>query len=105
MRAYLQLLRLPNVFTAMADMLLGFLFTHQTLEPWPQFVLLLGSSSLLYLAGMVLNDYFDRDQDARERPLRPIPSGRVSAANARKLGCVAAGWRCRAGLGGRHARA
>lgn len=86
MRAYLQLLRVPNVFTAMADVLLGFLFTHETLEPWPQFVLLLGSSSLLYLAGMVLNDYFDRDQDARERPQRPIPSGRISAANARKLG-------------------
>jgi 4-hydroxybenzoate polyprenyltransferase len=86
MRAYLQLLRLPNVFTAMADILLGFLFTHQGLEPWPQFALLLGSSSLLYLAGMVLNDFFDVDQDTRERPERPIPSGRVTLATARRLG-------------------
>jgi 4-hydroxybenzoate polyprenyltransferase len=72
-RAYLQLVRLPNVFTAMADILLGFLLTHRRLDPWPQFALLLVASCLLYLAGMVLNDYFDREQDARERPFRPIP--------------------------------
>jgi hypothetical protein len=86
MRAYLELLRLPNVFTAMADILLGFLFTHERLEPWPQFALLLGASSSLYLAGMVLNDFFDLSQDARERPSRPIPSGRVTARAARRLG-------------------
>ena len=37
-------------------------------------LLLVGASSCLYLAGMVLNDYFDRDKDAQERPARPIPS-------------------------------
>lgn len=86
MRATLQLLRLPNVFTAMADILLGFLFTHQRLDPWPQFALLLAASSLLYLSGMALNDFFDRGQDARERPFRPIPSGRIAAAAAVRLG-------------------
>jgi UbiA prenyltransferase family len=86
MRAYLQLVRLPNVFTAMADILLGFLLTHRRLDPWPQFALLLAASSLLYLAGMALNDYFDREQDARERPFRPIPSGRVPAGRALGLG-------------------
>lgn len=35
--------------------------------------------SLFYVAGMYLNDAFDRRIDARERPSRPIPSGRVSA--------------------------
>ncbi len=86
MRAYLQLVRLPNVFTAMADILLGFLLTHRRLDPWPQFALLLGASSLVYLAGMVLNDYFDREQDARERPFRPIPSGRISPPAALVFG-------------------
>lgn len=98
MRAYFQLVRLPNVFTAMADILLGFLLTHAALQPWPQFALLLAASSLLYLAGMVLNDYFDREQDARERPFRPIPSGRVPLRAAIALGAgllsggVALGW-------------
>jgi 4-hydroxybenzoate polyprenyltransferase len=88
----------PNVFTAMADIFLGFLFTHQRLEPWPQFALLLAASSSLYLAGMALNDCFDREQDARERPERPIPSGRISITKALSLGIfllvagVALGW-------------
>lgn len=93
MRAYLQLVRLPNVFTAMADIFLGYLLTHSRLDPWPPFALLLAASSSLYLAGMVLNDYFDREQDARERPFRPIPSGRVAetAALALGIGLLASG--------------
>lgn len=35
--------------------------------------------SLLYVAGMYLNDAFDRAIDARERPGRPIPAGQVAA--------------------------
>ncbi len=86
MRAYLQLLRLPNVFTAMADVLLGFLFTHRGLEPFGEFALLLAASSLMYLAGMALNDVFDLEQDTRERPSRPLPSARISLVAARGLG-------------------
>jgi 4-hydroxybenzoate polyprenyltransferase len=86
MRAYLQLVRLPNVFTAMADILLGFLLTHSRLEPWREFAMLLAASSLLYLSGTALNDYFDREQDARERPFRPIPAGRVRETTALGLG-------------------
>lgn len=36
--------------------------------------------SLLYIAGMFLNDFFDRGIDALENPKRPIPAGEVSAA-------------------------
>lgn len=36
----------------------------------------------LYASGMVLNDYVDRNIDARERPSRPIPSGRISPERA-----------------------
>jgi 4-hydroxybenzoate polyprenyltransferase len=35
--------------------------------------------SVMYVAGMFLNDAFDRDIDARERPERPIPAGEVTA--------------------------
>ncbi|GAB3963321.1 UbiA family prenyltransferase [Actinoallomurus acanthiterrae] len=35
-------------------------------------------SVCLYWAGMALNDYADRELDRRERPERPIPSGRVT---------------------------
>ncbi len=40
------------------------------------------ASICLYLGGMVLNDWFDRNLDALERPDRPIPSGRISPKTA-----------------------
>ena len=42
-----------------------------------QNIALLVAMSLFYLGGMYLNDAFDAEIDARERPERPIPSGRV----------------------------
>jgi 4-hydroxybenzoate polyprenyltransferase len=87
-RAYLQLVRLPAVFTAMADIVLGFVLAHRALSPVSEFLALLGSSTSLYLAGMVFNDFFDRALDATERPNRPIPSGRVSPRAAFALGTV-----------------
>jgi 4-hydroxybenzoate polyprenyltransferase len=85
------LLRLPTVFTALADIFLGFLLTHPTLisdegsHPLPSFLLLCAASAGLYLSGMVFNDYFDRLIDAQERPNRPIPSGTISPTAAIRL--------------------
>ena len=42
--------------------------------------------SCLYTGGMYLNDAFDRAIDARERPERPIPSGRVGAGRVFAIG-------------------
>ncbi len=84
--AWLQLVRLPNVFTAMADVLMGFWLTHAALSPIGVFLLLLGSSTCLYIAGMVLNDVFDIEQDRRERPQRPLPSGRIAEGYAECVG-------------------
>ena len=80
--AYLQLLRLPNLFTAMADIFMGFLISHGTFQPISEFCPLLAASSCMYLAGMVLNDWFDIEVDRSERPLRPLPSGRVPQSHA-----------------------
>ena len=88
MLPYLQLLRLPTVFTAMADIFLGYILTHRGFEPVDKFLGLLGASCGLYLAGMVFNDVFDRKQDAAERPHRPIPSGRVPLTAALVLGAA-----------------
>jgi 4-hydroxybenzoate polyprenyltransferase len=85
-KALLQLCRLPNVFTAVSNVAAGYLLTHSDLTDWPAFVLLVGSSALLYTAGMVLNDVFDLEQDTAERPHRPIPSGRIALGTARALG-------------------
>ena len=86
--AYLELVRVPNVFTSMADVVMGFLFTHAAMgatDGWV-FALVVGASAALYSAGTVLNDVFDYEQDLRERPGRPLPSGRISRARARRIG-------------------
>jgi 4-hydroxybenzoate polyprenyltransferase len=86
MRSILQLVRLPNVFTAIADIMMGYLFVHLGLQPTKPFLLLMAASVALYMAGTVLNDWFDRRTDAALRPERPIPSGNVSPGLALALG-------------------
>lgn len=41
---------------------------------------------LLYMAGMVLNDVWDVEQDRQERPFRPLAAGRISPVQARRVG-------------------
>lgn len=98
--AYAQLFRLPNLFTALADIAAGYLFVRgfDVQFQFLPFVCLLLASGLLYTAGMVLNDVFDYEQDLRERRERPLPSGRISRSGAARLGWamlalgVALGW-------------
>lgn len=99
--AYLQLCRFAAVFTAMADIFVGYLLVRPGIVSPRDFGLLLGASSCLYLAGMVFNDVFDREVDAIERPKRPIPAGRVSARAAVVFGTalVFAGLTCSALVG------
>jgi len=84
--SYLRLCRFPTLFTALADICLGFLMSHAMLQPTAEFVWLLGASAGLYLSGMVFNDVFDVKQDTQERPQRPIPSGAVPLPNAIAFG-------------------
>src|SRR5262245_47281602 len=86
LRPYAQLIRLPNVFTALADITLAALATHALPQHAAAFALLCLASACLYCGGMVWNDYFDIEQDKHERPYRPIPSGRVSRSSAAVLG-------------------
>src|SRR5262249_55124171 len=61
------------------------------------------ASAALYCGGMVWNDYFDIEQDRRERPFRPLPSGAITLSQAAWLGslllvggwvlAIFAGWR------------
>jgi 4-hydroxybenzoate polyprenyltransferase len=90
-RAYAQLVRLPALPTAFADIGLGALATSALPARWPVVALLAIASGCLYCSGMVLNDYFDLEQDRRERPERPLPSGRVSQREAGFFGAALLG--------------
>lgn len=104
--SYLRLFRLPNVFTAIADVSMGYLFIEREIKRPDVFLCLVGASSCLYTAGMVLNDVYDLEVDARERPERPLPSNRISAQWAKWLGYelllvgLALGWLAGIGMFG-----
>jgi 4-hydroxybenzoate polyprenyltransferase len=87
-KPYLQLVRLPNVFTAAADSLAGWLLVRGTLAEPQRWLLLTLASMAIYAAGIALNDVFDYELDLRERPQRPLPSGKVSRRFAASLGAL-----------------
>jgi 4-hydroxybenzoate polyprenyltransferase len=86
LRAFAQMMRLPNLPSALADICLGALAANALPQHGFSFAVLLLASACLYSAGMVWNDYFDCEQDRRERPFRPLPSGRVSSRQVMQLG-------------------
>ena len=53
-----------------------------------RFAWLIAGSTLLFLAGMFLNDAFDVQFDREHRPERPIPSGDITAKAVWALGIV-----------------
>ncbi|WSW80578.1 UbiA family prenyltransferase [Streptomyces sp. NBC_00996] len=78
--AWAELLRLPALFTVPGDALAGAAAVGA--RPNSSTLLAIGSSLCLYEAGMALNDWADRAEDAVERPHRPLPSGRIHPAAA-----------------------
>src|SRR5262249_31030499 len=77
-RTYLALGRVSNLPTVWTNVVAGIALAGGSFTR--QMAIRLGiAASLFYVGGMFLNDAFDRGIDARERPERPIPSGRISA--------------------------
>ncbi|NEU82200.1 UbiA-like protein EboC [Nostoc sp. UIC10630] len=93
-------MRPANIVTAWADILLGFaasgsgIIFVQLMNGEASFSILIPLAWLLlattglYGGGIVFNDVFDAELDAKERPNRAIPSGRVSRQNATLLGSI-----------------
>ncbi|MFN6560300.1 MAG: UbiA-like protein EboC [Nostoc sp. ChiSLP01] len=99
-RGYFELMRPANIVTAWADILVGFaasgsgIIFAQLINGDANFAVLIPLAWLLlattglYGGGIVFNDVFDADLDAKERPNRAIPSSRVSLKNATLLGSI-----------------
>ena len=88
MRAWLELLRISNLPTVWSNLIAGAVIAAMfdgRVVAWQMLVILVAGSAL-YLGGMVLNDVFDLEIDTRERPGRPLPSGRVSIRRASMAG-------------------
>jgi 4-hydroxybenzoate polyprenyltransferase len=74
----LRLGRVSNLPTVWTNAAAGVVLASGEAEPL-RLILIMVALSLFYIAGMYLNDAFDRNIDARQRPERPIPSGQVGA--------------------------
>lgn len=88
LKPYLQLLRIPGIFTAISNVVMGFLVSQISTDNQILLLPLVVSSGLLYSSGMVLNDYFDYQIDKTQRPTRPIPSGKIRRQSALILGII-----------------
>ncbi|WP_020585330.1 UbiA family prenyltransferase [Desulfobacter curvatus] len=85
-KTVLELIRLPGMFTAHADIWAGFLLSGAELKKLDVFFLLILATSCFLSAGMTLNDSFDHKIDQIENPGRPIPSNRISRQTAFFIG-------------------
>ena len=75
----LQLGRVSNLPTVWSNTLAGAALTGS--NPLSgNLLIMMFAMSLAYIGGMFLNDAFDREIDAKERPERPIPSKQIKAA-------------------------
>jgi hypothetical protein len=80
-RTLLELGRVSNLPTCVSNVAAGWYLSGKDPFAHPAGLLLTTAAILcFYETGMFLNDFFDRRIDQRERPFRPIPSGRISAS-------------------------
>ncbi len=84
-----QLVRIPNTFTAIADVLagaalVGALSTTTIDRSWPVVLAAVVIVIALYWTGMIWNDLNDVEQDRRQQRNRPISNNQISAASANK---------------------
>jgi 4-hydroxybenzoate polyprenyltransferase len=89
LRDYLLLIRAPNLFTVPSNIFVGYIAIIPTAAADSgQLLSLILSSIFLYVSGIVLNDYFDIEIDRKERPNRPLASGRITKRNAMILAVI-----------------
>jgi 4-hydroxybenzoate polyprenyltransferase len=85
LRTLLTLGRTSNLPTVWSNVLSGAVLSGAVFGPGALGLLLLVGSAF-YEGGMFLNDAFDAELDARQRPGRPIPSGKVRRSTVFALG-------------------
>ena len=88
-KALLLLGRVSNLPTVWSNCLAAWLLAGGALvesADQQRFAWLIAGATLLFLAGMFLNDAFDVQFDREHRPERPIPSGAITAKTVWVLG-------------------
>ena len=82
--SWLRLMRAGALFSPAADVVAGMALAG---TPWSlAAVRTVFASVCVYAAGMILNDFADRREDAVARPERPLPRGEISPGHAAAAG-------------------
>ncbi|MBU2515685.1 UbiA family prenyltransferase [bacterium] len=77
--AWLQLFRLPNLFTVPGEALVGGMLAGVSTNS----IFFAGLAFLfIYMGGLAVNDIVDYEEDSRERSWRPLPAGWISKSKA-----------------------
>jgi 4-hydroxybenzoate polyprenyltransferase len=87
---YLRLIRVPNLFTVPSNILVG-ISLGSDLTFSIHTVMQIIVSILLYMGGVALNDFYDFEVDKKQRPNRPLSSGRIPKRYALLLAIIAFG--------------
>ncbi len=99
---WLRLLRVPNLLTVPGDPVAGYLLAAgAAAAPDARLGWVAASGLCFYAGGLVMNDWSDREVDRRERPDRPIASGRIAPGRAQAVfsACFLAGLAASAAAG------
>lgn len=85
LKAWFQLLRLPNLFTVPGDPVLGYVIGAGSMIAidFTGMTMVAMSAISLYAYGLVANDLVDFEEDTLKRHDRPLPSGLVSRTAAK----------------------
>lgn len=95
-RAWMELVRLPNLFTVPGDPLAGYFLAvavsgqFHPFPKWHNVVAVAAASTFIYVTGLIWNDVAHFSHDMKERPSRPLPSGRISPTAASVAGTATA---------------
>jgi 4-hydroxybenzoate polyprenyltransferase len=81
----LKLGRVSNLPTVWTNVIAGATIADAAAKPVDVAIIALAMTAF-YVGGMYLNDFFDREIDARERPGRPIHAGEIGAGTVSAIG-------------------
>lgn len=85
---WLQLIRAPAGLSVISNSFIAHVIAVEGNIRLTDLMLTIIASLCLYFGGMVLNDCFDFQEDARDRPNRPLPSGAIQLHQAWMAGSI-----------------
>jgi UbiA prenyltransferase family len=83
--SWLKLVRIPNSFTVIADVLAGSALALGSWRPEILVSLVVVATLFFYWSGMILNDVFDLEKDRLQHRNRPLVLGSISVRTARRV--------------------